>query len=146
MDETVYVDRIKYWNVTKHPSEIPGIEARYTLHGRWASSEKLVFFLLNPENAVRMQSGNPPVVDYVSQDGTITWLWPAVGGVYGLVRPKPEVQGMPTSLSGLALQLFERAAIANRPPVPVTIAAWVEAECNCTEAEASRLAIRPPQQ
>jgi len=118
---------------------IRGLEMRSTLRGRWASSETMSFVQMDAENAQRVGMGSPPIISYESHDGSLSLPWPAVGSMYGFVRPVPTFQGMPTSLSALALRIVQQVTVENRSPLPVTVTLWLDNECNCTEAEAKRL-------
>jgi hypothetical protein len=141
MNTTLLVAKVQGWTVQRKPS-IPGIETRYSLGGRFASNEAIVFVVIDPQNYARIQFGQPPLIAYHSL-GEISTDYPEPGSFYGLVRPSaPEPIGIPTSMTQLALRLLASAAQEYRPPAQVTFELWVDGQCLCTVAEAARYMAR----
>jgi hypothetical protein len=114
---------------------------RLNLHGRFTASDPVGFVVMDSINAWRLQKGDPPLISYTAQASQVINVpWPQEGGLYGFIRYPPQktpVQ-MSGSLTGLALQLFIRAAEANRPPARVTAELWLQVDCLCTDVEAQK--------
>lgn len=70
LDQTLYVGRTQFWNVTGEPS-VSGFKTRYTLGGRWASNETLAFVVIDPEDVNRLHAGSPPLIAYERHDGSL---------------------------------------------------------------------------
>lgn len=110
---------------------------RFTLRGRFASSEAMFFVVIPPDQVSIMQQGYPPLLAYSARETQpISTPWPADGSFYGFVRPPAPVSAFPTSISGVALLLLRHNLEEYRPPARVNVELSVAGECLCTDAEA----------
>ena len=143
VNQTLDVQKIQGW--TAKPLEtLPGPTQRLTLHGSWASSEPVMFVVIDQDNWARMQQGYPPLVRYAVSEQPISTDWPQGGDFYGFVRvSQNQPLHLTGSLSGLALQMLLRAA-EQSTPARVTVELWAEGSCFCTESEAQALLAKHP--
>jgi hypothetical protein len=142
ISQTVDVGTVEGWYVKPMPIT-SGTGYRFTLRGRFASSEPLFFVVIEPAQVRVMQQGYPPIVQYSARETEpISTAWPSDGSFYGFVRPAPQVSAFPTSITEIALLLLRHNLEEHRPPARVSVELTVAGECFCTDAEAAAQAVK----
>ena len=131
------IANVLLWTVK--PSSLPP-NIKVSLRGRFTASEPMAFVVMDAENVARMDAGYPPLLAYgIGENQEIDTPMPSPGSKCGFVRPAAQrPQGIPLSLSELALRLAGQIAEQNRPPARVTLELRAEGRCFCTEAEAQQ--------